>query len=720
MDILSELNPIQKEAVEITEGPLLIIAGPGSGKTRVIAHRIAYLIKECDVRPSRILAVTFTNKAAREMRERVHGLLNDRDNSQIALTINQTPTLGTFHAICSRILRVEGNSIGLDRNFVIYDENDQTDLIKQSLKDLRLDSQNFRPRVIKSKISNAKARLLQPSEYESQSYLEDKVKIVYKRYQELLLENNALDFDDLLVNTVYLFRNSTEIIEKYQSRYLHVMVDEFQDTNLAQYIIAKQIAGKYSNLCVVGDPDQSIYSWRFADPNYILNFEKDYPGAKIVSLGQNYRSTQIIVKAADCVISPNKQRKNKTIWTKNEVGSSLIVAQVYDEQEEAQFVVNEIDRLLNDGNLKPGDFAVLYRTNAQSRVLEEAFIRYGIPYKLVGGTRFYERREVKDILAYLRLIYNPSDSASLTRIINVPGRRIGAYTINKLSEYAGENGVSHYKAIELIVKENQISLNSRIVRSLDKFLTLIQSLRDKIYELKVNELLDLVLESVHYKEYLGEDKNGKDRWENVMELRTVADRYSIFEPQDSLALFLEEIALISDVDNLDEKVNAVALITLHQAKGLEFPVIFIMGVEEKILPHVRSFDSPNQLEEERRLFYVGITRAEKQVYLIYALHRNLWGMNISNSPSRFLDDIPPSLINFVDTGKKAKSQQLVTFGANDDSEDFNVGDHVHHPRFGEGIIMNILANKDDKEVTVAFRGKIKRLLLSYASLDKIT
>lgn len=446
MDILAELNPAQREAVEAINGPVLILAGPGSGKTRVIAHRVAYLIKVCGVSPRRIMAVTFTNKAAREMEERLYQLVSG--------SVKEL-TLGTFHAICARILRQDGKAIGIDSRFVIYDEEDQISLLKRSIQEVGLDPKQYAPRAIASAITAAKSRILTPKDYleHSHSYFDEVVGRVYERYQQLLTESRALDFDDLLMKAVQLFRNSPEILSRYQTRYLHLLVDEFQDTNLVQYELIKQLGAKYRNICVVGDPDQSIYSWRFADLRNILSFEKDYPEAKLVLLEQNYRSTKRILETASHLISANQQRKPKELWTNNVLGELVTVVETYNEQEEAQFVANEIESLVAKGEVKRGSCAVMYRTNAQSRVFEEAFVRYGIPYKLVAGTRFYERREVKDIIAYLRLIQNPNDNVSLLRIINVPGRGIGQRSLSELSGWAKSMGVPEYRALQLMTEQ---------------------------------------------------------------------------------------------------------------------------------------------------------------------------------------------------------------------------------------------------------------------------
>jgi DNA helicase-2/ATP-dependent DNA helicase PcrA len=722
MDILAELNPAQREAVEIIEGPVLILAGPGSGKTKVITHRVAYLIKVCGVSPYRIMAVTFTNKAAKEMVERLNRLIGERMVGSL--------TIGTFHAICARILRRDGKAIGVDSKFVIYDDEDQLSLLKRVIQEVGLDPKQYAPRAISSAISAAKSTMIAPADYakRTRSYFEEVVGRVYERYQELLSESNALDFDDLLMKTVRLFRESPETLAKYQSRYLHLLVDEFQDTNLVQYELIRQLGGERHNICVVGDPDQSIYSWRFADLRNILSFEKDYPEAKVVLLEQNYRSTQLILETASHVISANQQRKPKKLWTENEPGELTNIVETYTEQEEAQFVVSEIERLVEGGKAKPGDCAVMYRTNAQSRALEEAFIRYGTPYKLVAGTRFYERREVKDIIAYLRVVQNPRDSVSLLRIINVPQRAIGQQSQSQLSGWAKSRGITIYEALELIAGEKeQTPFSPRTVKVLIGFLELIEELITGSKELDLVELFDLVVKKTGYEEYLLADKDGEERWENILELRTVANEYRHLKPGEGLTAFLEGVSLVSDVDSLDETVDAVTLVTLHQAKGLEFPVVFIVGVEEGILPHFKSLTDPGQMEEERRLCYVGITRAKQRVYLVYAFRRSLMGSQMVSTPSRFLGDIPQRLIAKGDLWQREESQVTPSLynwnkkpSPRTDSPDFRPGDRVRHAQFGSGVVVNCKAVNGDKEVLVAFTGGVgvKKLLLSFANLEK--
>jgi len=722
MDTLATLNPAQREAVEAIEGPVLILAGPGSGKTRVITHRVAHLIKLCGVSPHHIMAVTFTNKAAREMRERLEQLLGQAVGAL---------TLGTFHAICARILRREGKAIGLDASFVIYDEEDQLSLTKQALEELNLDPKQYAPRALHSAISAAKSRLLGPKDYAQwvNSYFEEIVSRIYQRYQELLSQGQAVDFDDLLMRTVQLFQDHPQILSRYQSKYVHILVDEFQDTNIAQYMLMKQLAGKYRNLCVVGDPDQSIYSWRFADLRNILSFEKDYPEAKVVFLEQNYRSTKTILEVASDIISANVQRKPKKLWTENEDGASVTVIESYNAEEEAQSVVNEIEKLISQEQISLKDCAVMYRVNAQSRILEETFLRYGVPYKLVGGTRFYQRREVKDIIAYLRLIHNPQDNVSLSRIMNVPSRGVGQRTLSQLQSWAKAHDASLFEALkqvghDVIASGAKQSLPPRITQALAGFDALMAGLIAQSRELSLSGLLDEILEHTRYREYVLDKEGGEERWENVMELKSVASDYDELDPEEALAAFLEKVSLVSDIDELDEKADAVTLITLHQAKGLEFPAVFIVGLEEGILPHRRSFDDPAEMEEERRLCYVGITRAKKRLHLLRSYRRSLFGGSTANPPSRFLQDISPHLIS--PRGLWEGSPTPVASAYSQPSPwpfstlTLKVGDHVRHPKFGHGIVMNCHPTRDDQELTVAFEeAGVKKLLASLAPLEKI-
>jgi len=725
MGTLAELNPVQREAVEAINGPVLILAGPGSGKTRVITHRVAYLIRTCGVNPHGIMAVTFTNKAAREMEERLHQLVSGAVRDV---------TLGTFHAICARILRINGQATGINPRFVIYDRNDQISLLKRSIQEIGLDPKQYAPQAIASAISAAKSRTLTPGDYIhlNRNYFDEVVQRVYEYYQQLLEDSNALDFDDLLMKTVQLFRKSPEILSRYQSRYQHLLVDEFQDTNLVQYELIKQLGDKYRNICVVGDPDQSIYSWRFADLRNILSFEKDYPEAKLVLLEENYRSTKMILETASNIISINQQRRPKDVWTNNELGEPTTVVETYTEQEEAQFVVSEIERLVTQGLVSLGDCAVMYRTNAQSRALEEAFIRYGTPYKLVAGTRFYERREVKDIIAYLRLIQNPHDSMSLMRVINVPQRGVGQQTQAKLSSWARSMSVSPYEVLQLMAKPetkeaaSQLPFTSHISQILANFINLIEEFIARSQELNLVDLFDLVIERSGYKSYILSGVDGEERWDNVLELRMVAQEYRDLEPPEGIAVFLEGVALVSDVDGLNESVSAVTLITLHQAKGLEYSVVFIVGMEDGLLPHFRSFDDPIQMEEERRLCYVGVTRAKQKVYLIHAFRRSLMGRSMVSQPSRFLGDIPRHLVS-SGNGWQGEESQLAeaVYSWNRASTpspvilELKAGDRVHHTLFGQGVVVSCQLIQDDAEVVIAFNGGVKKLLLSFAQLEKV-
>jgi DNA helicase-2/ATP-dependent DNA helicase PcrA len=719
MDILATLNPAQREAVEAIEGPVLILAGPGSGKTKVITHRVAYLVKSCGVNPNNIMAVTFTNKAAREMKERLEQLLGQ--------TV-EALTLGTFHAICARILRRDGKPIGLDSSFVIYDEEDQLSLTKQALEELDLDPKQYAPRALRSAISAAKSRLISPEDYAQRvsSYFEEIVHRIYQRYQQLLSQGQAVDFDDLLMKTVQLFQHHPQILKRYQTKYVHVLVDEFQDTNVVQYMLMKNLAGRYRNLCVVGDPDQSIYSWRFADLRNILSFEKDYTEAKVVFLEQNYRSTKTILEVASAIISANLQRKPKKLWTENEDGASVTVIESYNAEEEAQAVVNEIEKLVSQEQISLKDCAVMYRVNAQSRALEETFLRYGVPYRLIGGTRFYQRREVRDIIAYLRLIHNSQDNVSLVRIINIPVRGIGHRTINQLQSWSKAHNSSLFEAIKQV--SNEKILPQRISQALAGFDTVMTELIAHSRELSLSGLLDEILERTKYREYLFSKEDGEDRWENVMELKNVASEYDELNPEEALTTFLEKVSLVSDIDELDEKADAVTLITLHQAKGLEFPAVFIVGLEEGILPHRKSFDDPEELEEERRLCYVGITRAKKRLYLLRSYRRSLFGGSTANPPSRFLEDISPHLISPRGLWEGSSTPVAsVDFNINFEPSlsaintlALKVGDHVRHSKFGLGIVMNCLHTRDDQELTIAFEEVgVKKLLASLAPLEKI-
>lgn len=710
MDVLEGLNAAQRTAVEAVQGPLLILAGPGSGKTRVISHRVAYLIKVCGASPYSILAVTFTNKAAREMKERLYHLLGRKVEEL---------SLGTFHAFCAALLRRDGQATGVNPRYVIYDDGDQLNLIKRSLQDLGIDPKTYNPRVLQSVISKAKVQLLTPKDYgkRTRNYFEEVAQRVYQQYQLLLAQSQALDFDDLLMRAYQLFQDHPEILARYQSRYSHVLIDEFQDTNLTQYALARQLAGKHRNICVVGDPDQSIYSWRQADIRNILNFEKDYPEALVVYLEQNYRSTQTILQAAHSIVSINRDRKENKLWTENEEGMPVMVVETYNESDEAQLVVREVANLVDQGDVRPIDCAVTYRTNAQSRALEEAFIRYGIPYQTVGAVRFYERREIKDLLAYLKLVFNPHDDISFMRIVNLPPRGIGQRTLNDFLQWTKSLGISFYAGLERLGDDtSSCPLNERAVLALTGFCSLIRDLIEKSNEGNVGNLLDSVIKLSGFKEYTLDSPDGEERWDNILELRGIAKDYGNMGPQESLAAFLEGVSLFSETDELDEKKDAVTLITLHQAKGLEFPVVFMVGMEEGVLPHFKCFDDTAQMEEERRLCYVGMTRAKKRLYLVRALQRSLMGATNANPPSRFLGDIPAHLLKDVGASEEPDVSPDI---------DFNppvpeVGDLVKHRKFGQGVVVSCNLMRNDWEVEVSFREVgTKKLLLSLALLERL-
>src|SRR6266496_25055 len=659
IDLLAGLNEPQKRAVTMTEGPLLILAGPGSGKTRVITHRIAYLVQHEHISPWRILGVTFTNKAAKEMRERLETLVGINESKEM--------TIGTFHAICARILRVEADylaPLGLNKSFVIFDTDDQATLIKQAIKALNLDEKQYRPITIQAMISRAKNDLQSPDQMAEQAakFLEEVAARVYKQYQKLLRANNGVDFDDLLMLTEQLWRHEPEVLRKYQARWHYIHVDEFQDCNLPQYKLIRLLGfgtderhEGLGNVCVVGDDDQMIYTWRGASSENVLRFERDFPHTRIVMLEQNYRSTQTILDAAQNVVRRNRLRKDKKLWTALGSGEKIIYHEAHNEEEEGLFVAREISRLLARGQIeKRGDVAVMYRTNAQSRALEEQFMRANIPYKVIGSRKFYERKEIKDMLAYLRLLANPHDELSLRRIINVPNRKIGPKTLGELQQWANEKKVSLFDAIQQI--EQHPTLGKAAKNALSEFGRLMTDLANTIDELHLPELLDRIAERSGYGLELREGPESElDRWANVLELRRVAEDYSEIETRTALELFLENVALVGGADTTqtgeegtlikEEHNDAVTLITLHAAKGLEYPVVFIVGMDEGSLPHARSVDKPEQLEEERRLAYVGFTRAMRRLYLIRAYRRSYFGESQVTEPSRFLADIPFHLVS---------------------------------------------------------------------------
>ena len=734
-DVLEGLNSKQREAVETIDGPLLIVAGPGSGKTRVITHRIAYLVRTCGVRPYRIVAVTFTNKAAREMRHRLAELMGPGSRDLNA---------GTFHSFCAMLLRREGAAIGLDRNFAIYDSTDQTDLIKRSMAEVEVDPKRFGPGALLSSISAAKSQLLGVEGFgmRRETYFDEVVLRVYERYQQLLEQSSAVDFDDLLFKTYILLQQTPEVARKYQERYVHFMIDEFQDTNVAQYAIAKQLSQGHRNLCVVGDPDQSIYSWRNADIRNILSFQTDFPESKLIALEENYRSSQTILDAAHGLISANIQRVEKELFTQNERGVPIVVAEAYNEEEEAQTVIKEIQGLAESGHAL-GDIAVMYRVNAQSRALEESCLRYGVPYQVVGGLKFYHRQEVKDLAAYLRLVANPDDDVSLARVVNVPARGIGRRTMDELTRLARDEGIPMSSAIQRITKTGphvdestgeieaiEHSLQPRSVRALAGFVGLIQGLAEEARTTGLLDLIDLVLDRSGYKRHLlDEAERGEERWENIQEFRGTARDFLHLGFDDALTAFLESVSLVSDVDSFEERTELVTLITLHQAKGLEFPVVFIVGMEEGLLPHIRSMDSPSEVEEERRLCYVGMTRAKERLYLLRAFRRGFWGGPEPRDASRFLADIPRDMIvsprrgsagRSRDAGWSSKPAAKAT-RETDGPRPPKTGDKVRHAIFGDGIVVSTKPSGEDFEVTVAFQDGqgVKRLLLSFAPLETV-
>jgi DNA helicase-2/ATP-dependent DNA helicase PcrA len=686
IDLLAGLNEPQKQAVTTTQGPVLILAGPGSGKTRVITHRIAYLVQQEEIFPRHILAVTFTNKAAKEMRERLEKL--------VGISASKEMMIGTFHAICARVLRMEGDSLmpwGLNRSFAIFDTDDQASLVKQAVKELNLDEKLYRPSLMHAHISRAKNDMLNPDQMAERAakYSEEVAARVYKVYQKLLRHNNGVDFDDLLMLTEQLWRREPEILRRYQRRWPYIHVDEFQDCNLPQYKLIRLLGYGYGeqhdgtgNVCVVGDDDQMIYTWRGASAENVVRFERDFPQTKIILLEQNYRSTQTILDAAQGVVRQNRQRKDKKLWTALGKGEKIVVHEAFNEEQEGLYTAHEIVRLLARGDIeKRGDVAVMYRTNAQSRALEEQFLRLNIPYKVIGSRKFYERKEIKDMIAYLRLLANPHDDLSLQRIINVPNRKIGPKTFGELQQWANKQNVSLYTALQRIQEHPTLSKAAR--NSLENFGKLLHDLQLAMDELPLPDLLDRIAERSGYGPELRANPDEElDRWANVLELRRVAEDYSEIETQVALELFLENVALVGGADTTqssedgtlvtEENRDAVTLITLHAAKGLEFPVVFIVGMDEGSLPHSRSVSKPEQVEEERRLAYVGFTRAMQRLYLVRARRRSLFGETQYTEPSRFLSDIPPHLRATPGGGQKSTTSTRSTSTRRPDwDDDFN-------------------------------------------------
>jgi DNA helicase-2/ATP-dependent DNA helicase PcrA len=723
MRILEDLNPQQRTAVNAPSGPVLVLAGPGSGKTRVLAHRIAYLVDKLDVNPGKIMAMTFTNKAAREMADRVEHLLSMKDGSQP--NFSRGISLGTFHAQCSRLLRRESDRLPVDHDFVIYDESDQHTLIRQTLKEFNLDPKQVQPGKVHGAISRAKNELIDYEDFSSSTYFDEITRRVYGRYQQLLLQNNALDFDDLLLWAVRLIREHDDLRMKYRSRYPHILVDEFQDTNTAQYILLRQLAGNEPDLYVVGDPDQSIYRWRGADYRNVHRFQEDYPQARIFLLEENYRSTQTILEAATAIIDRNPGRKRKKLFTERGAGVPIFVNEAYDENDEAQFVVETIAELTFRGESEPGECAVMYRTNAQSRALEEAFLKGGLPYRLVGAQRFYGRREIKDLIAYLRLIHNQADQVALLRILNTPPRGIGAKTVEILLQTASNADLNPAEVLLGLTTggspEFAGTFSHRAGGALARFGKMLQDWISIRTENSLVSLIDRVLEDTCYRDHIDDGtEDGQERWANIMELRGSAQDFMEMD----LTTFLEHVALVSDQDTLTDSQNAPTLLTLHTAKGLEFPVVFIIGLDDGVLPHQRSFEDPEAMAEERRLFYVGITRAKDRLFLLRAFRRRQAGVSKLSDPSRFLKDLPPDLMEgslITHLTREQASYQRQTRWDNERTlpaeARYQVGMRVRHPTFGEGIVTATQIDLGDEEVTVVFEGdETKHLVASLAGL----
>ena len=712
MKILEGLNEEQQRAVTTTEGPVLILAGAGSGKTRALMHRVAYLVVEKGVEPERILAVTFTNKAAGEMKERVLKLLKQHTNK------TRVPTISTFHSMCVRILRRDGQQLGLASNFTIYDGHDSLVAVKSVMDRLGISHKQFNPSFVRHEISAAKNELVDAAKYSelASDQVRQTIASVYREYQKLLKRNDALDFDDLLVETVRLFTTRPEALGKYQRIWQYVMVDEYQDTNHVQYVLTKLLTESHSNLAVVGDPDQGIYSWRGADIRNILQFEEDYPDAAVIKLERNYRSTQTILDAAQRVIEQNQQRKEKKLWTDAGEGEQITVFEASNERDEADLVIREI-RNLSRSDHGLNDFVVLYRTNAQSRVVEERLIQANIPYKIVGGVRFYERKEVKDMLAYLQVLLNPNETLAFRRILNVPTRGIGNKAVQVLTEIADREGLSLGGLIGRTADLTELAPASR--KAVARFAELYAQLQELAKTETVDVLLEEVLKRTGYVDWIDDGTvEAAARVENLAELRTGAKRYDHLKGEEGLSVFLEDVALITDVDSYDEQADAVTLMTLHAAKGLEFPVVMIIGMEEGIFPHNRSLLEPDQMEEERRLAYVGITRAKERLYLMYASSRVLFGSMQANLPSRFLADIPEHLVK---AGQAGQAKRAPAFGKSmadfDDTtqemEYLEAGDTVDHPKFGKGVVKEV----SDSVLTVEFASAgIKKLSSAFSSL----
>lgn len=732
IEFLNTLNKAQQEAVTHTEGPLLIMAGAGSGKTRVLTHRIAYLMEEKSVSPNNILAITFTNKAAREMKDRVRKLVGPE---------SEYMWVSTFHSMCVRILRRDIDRIGYNRNFTIIDSSDQLTVMKQVLKNLNIDPKQYDPRAMIGQISNAKNELITAEQFTDQanSFFEKQVASIYTAYQKMLRKNQALDFDDLIMETIHLFKRVPEVLSYYQHRFQYIHVDEYQDTNHAQYFLVKQLASRYQNLCVVGDSDQSIYRWRGANIQNILSFEKDYPNARTIYLEQNYRSTKSILDAANHVINHNKGRKPKKLWTENEAGNKITYFQGGTEREEALFVTEKINALLENGTYTASEIAILYRTNAQSRAVEDTLLKADIAYQMIGGLRFYDRKEIKDIIAYLRLITNPDDDISFERIVNVPKRGIGATSVERLRAYAMAEGISFYEAVKEI---EHTSVPKRAAAALVDFVNQMDILIKQQDFLTATDMVEMLLEQTAYEAMLQAENSieAESRLENIAEFMTVTKDFEKTSEEDkSLVNFLTDLALIADIDAMEDtetEKEKVTLMTLHAAKGLEFPVVFLIGMEENIFPHSRSLMDEEEMAEERRLAYVGITRAEKELFLTHAKMRTLYGRTNMNPISRFIHEIPDDLIDGMEkqdglfggpfTAKKhtppksmpRKATHVKTTGAEDVG--WKAGDKALHNKWGVGTVVKVQGTGDNTELDVAFPAPtgIKRLLAKFAPITK--
>lgn len=715
-DVLQDLNEPQRQAVLTTEGPVLMLAGAGSGKTKAVTHRIAYLVANKGVAPESILAVTFTNKAAGEMRGRVLKLLGKSPDNRWYL-----PFIGTFHSICVRLLRMDGEVVGLGRNFTIFDAGDSQAAVKQAMRNLGIDTKQLNPNAASSIISSAKNELISATGYKkvARGVTQELVARIYPEYQRILSEAGAIDFDDIIMLTVQMLSNK-EILAKYHRQFAYVMVDEYQDTNLAQYRLTKLLAAGSGNLCVVGDDWQGIYSWRGANFQNILDFERDYPDATIVKLEQNYRSTKNILDAAHAVITKNTVRSDKKLWTDAGAGPGIQVVGVYDQQHEGRYITERIAAAERHGEYDYADVAVLYRTNAQSRSIEEAFLRANMPYKIVGGTRFYERKEVKDVLAYARLVYQPEDTISFARVVNVPARGLGDKSLERLAAFRRNEGLTLIEA--LLAADRIEGLLPKAKAALRSFGELIAELRTDSQTVAVAPLLERIVARSRYLDYLDDGSlQAEDRMENVKELMSVAAGSTA----QNLGEFLEEIALVADIDSYDQGTPAVTLMTLHAAKGLEFPVVFMAGMEDGVFPHSRALFDREQMEEERRLCYVGMTRAKKELTLIHANSRMLYGTTSSNPPSRFVLDIPPEVQTdpVLQQTVAAGNQRIAGAwdGIDTDPDEYKApdlqpGDRVRHPAFGEGIVGGV----DGDELIATFTGVgTKRLSLSFAPIEKL-